>query len=1011
MNNNKSKKILSYLFGLLLSVLVLFLFCDTSSNAETFTLNGKQYDTANAVATYSAGGLQFKEITATDGNPIIYIGGNMTSSSMEYRKYTLERYYDCENIYLYFDCVVKGEFTGYSLAYVVPTVLGVGFGDNFDSTNVTDMSYFFEGFDSITSIDLSKVNTANVKDFFHFFSGCSSLQAVDLSGFDMSKVECTSLMFANCTNLTSITYWNTTMPNLKNAYGMFDYCSKLPSVDMSKFKLSPLESISDFIRGCKSITQIDFSQLEKANLKDISSVVYDCTELKTLNISNLSLPNNVYLNLYSNEKLYEISAYNLVIPEDSNINFPYVMIDSSGEKIKEIEEGTYNTVFKRKTFSFKVDGKEYDTKDAIEYYEAGESGEGYFLLKSESGTSIICIGGDEIDYHAEYIPSEWYEEANEVVICLDSKITSSNSISLSSDKIVGLVTGGDLDTSEYKGSLYGILNLPKVKFIDLEYFDTSNITDFSFTFSDCKSLERVNLKTLDTSNVKNMSYMFSNCSSLTEVDISNIDTKNVTDMSYMFFGCSSLTKVDFSNIDTKNVTDMSCMFFGCSSLTKVDFSNIDTKNVKDMSDMFFGCSSLMEVDISDLDTENVTDMSWMFCDCSSLTKIDLSNFNTKKVTNMSYMFEGCMNLTKLDLKNFNTSNVTNMQSMFYNCSNISSLDLHYFNTSKLENMSDMFRLCINLKTLDASFNTAKVKNFDNIFYGCMRLADLNISNWTAGKDIYIIHTYKLNKITMKNVVLKKQIHLVINMKDEKTGEGYFESVPAGKYNCVLVAGTGKRYIQEGEQVVSGNNVFIAKKSSDGTMGLWYLKSKKSGLTSITIPATVKASDKRTYKVTGIFANAFKGNKTLKTINIGKNVTQIDKNAFLNCVALQTVKGATAVTSIGEASFNGCKKLKTLPSFGKLKTIGNKAFYNCEAITKFTIAASVEKIGKSSFQNCKKLKTLTIKTTKLTDKNVGASAFKSISSTATIKVPKSCLKDYQKLLKKKGINGKKQKIKK
>ena len=50
-------------------------------------------------------------------------------------------------------------------------------------------------------------------------------------------------------------------------------------------------------------------------------------------------------------------------------------------------------------------------------------------------------------------------------------------------------------------------------------------------------------------------------------------------------------------------------------------------------------------------------------------------------------------------------------------------------------------------------------------------------------------------------------------------------------------------------------------------------------------------------------------------------------------------------------------------------------------------------------NCKKLKKITVKGTKL--KSVGAKAFKGIHKKATIKVPKSKLKAYKKLMKQKG----------
>ena len=62
----------------------------------------------------------------------------------------------------------------------------------------------------------------------------------------------------------------------------------------------------------------------------------------------------------------------------------------------------------------------------------------------------------------------------------------------------------------------------------------------------------------------------------------------------------------------------------------------------------------------------------------------------------------------------------------------------------------------------------------------------------------------------------------------------------------------------------------------------------------------------------------------------------------------------------------------------------------------------KKIGAKAFYKCSKLKTITVKTSKLTCKTVGANAFNGIYAKATIKVPKAKLKAYSTLLKKKGV---------
>ena len=58
--------------------------------------------------------------------------------------------------------------------------------------------------------------------------------------------------------------------------------------------------------------------------------------------------------------------------------------------------------------------------------------------------------------------------------------------------------------------------------------------------------------------------MFYECSSLKELNLNNFNTHNVTNMSYMFYGCSSLKDLNLNNLNINNVTWMKNMFYGCS---------------------------------------------------------------------------------------------------------------------------------------------------------------------------------------------------------------------------------------------------------------------------------------------------------------------------------------------------------------------------------------------------------------------------------------------------------------
>ena len=93
---------------------------------------------------------------------------------------------------------------------------------------------------------------------------------------------------------------------------------------------------------------------------------------------------------------------------------------------------------------------------------------------------------------------------------------------------------------------------------------------------------------------------------------------------------------------------------------------------------------------------------------------------------------------------------------------------------------------------------------------------------------------------------------------------------------------------------------------------------------------------------------------------------------------------------------------------KVTSIGNNAFKNNKKLKSVVIGKNITKIGKKAFFGCQNLKKITIKTTKLKAKTVGAKAFTKAGSKnygkLTVKVPKKSLKSYRKILKKKGLSG-------
>ena len=118
------------------------------------------------------------------------------------------------------------------------------------------------------------------------------------------------------------------------------------------------------------------------------------------------------------------------------------------------------------------------------------------------------------------------------------------------------------------------------------------------------------------------------------------------------------------------------------------------------------------------------------------------------------------------------------------------------------------------------------------------------------------------------------------------------------------------------------------------------------------------------------------------------------------------KGSAALTGVKSKAVKNKLKKVTVASTVKIggrsfrvTEIGSKAFAGCRKLTSVSVGKNVSKIGSGAFSGSKKLTKITISSTKL--KSVGKNAFKSISSKAKIKVPKSRKKAYKKLLKSKG----------
>ena len=173
----------------------------------------------------------------------------------------------------------------------LPALTNIDFGDNFNTSNVTNMKAMFNSCSSLTSIDLSSFNTSNVTDMQFMFYGCSSLTSLDLSSFNTSNVTNMGTMFCQCHSLTSLDLSSFNTANVTSMYEMFYDCSSLTSLNLSNFNTANVTDMSWMFSGCSSLNSLNLSNFNTANVTDMGWMFYYCSSLTSLDLSSFNTAN------------------------------------------------------------------------------------------------------------------------------------------------------------------------------------------------------------------------------------------------------------------------------------------------------------------------------------------------------------------------------------------------------------------------------------------------------------------------------------------------------------------------------------------------------------------------------------------------------------------------------------------------------------------------------------------------------------------------------------------------
>lgn len=298
--------------------------------------------------------------------------------------------------------------------------------------------------------------------------------------------------------------------------------------------------------------------------------------------------------------------------------------------------------------------------------------------------TITCLGL-ELEKEEAVAADDWYKDYEYYLMTTDDP-----------DK-------NYIDLTEYKGKAVKSIYVPaKVKIDGVTY--TTRLRSFGESIWASANKKLTTLKFQKGVEVAACDSMFSGLTKLKSVNVEVLNMSDITSLSSMFYGCSSLTKLNVSKWDTSNVTNMFNMFGACEKLSTLDVSNWNTSKVTIMTSVFDHCKSLSKINVSNWNVSKVTNTDFMFYKCEVLKSLDLHKWKTSKLTSMCEMFGRCYNLTSVNLKGWNTSKVTTMAGLFSNNYNLTSVDLSSFNMKNVTDTTNMFVRTASLKTIKTPKN-------------------------------------------------------------------------------------------------------------------------------------------------------------------------------------------------------------------------------------------------------------------------------------------------------------------
>ena len=608
----------------------------------------------------------------------------------------------------------------------------------------------------------------------------------------------------------------------------------------------------------------------------------------------------------------------------------------------------------------------------------------YYKLDKTSKTASVTNGGDPDPYYftGDVIIPETISYNSETYV-----VTSIGDKAFYHCFLLNSVTFPSSVTSIGSDAFWSCYNLKKVNFLgtvdewvkiefknhysspapDEFYINDELLIDVKITSADvikayafdfCESIKSVQIGESVTSIGDEA---FSYCRGLSNVTISNSVTSIGSDA---FYNCSGLTSLTIGN----SVTSIgSSAFEGCSGLTSVTIGNSVTSIG---GSAFSGCSGLTSVvwNIKNYSGFSDYDDSPFYNIRSKITSFTLGN-EVERIPN--YLCYGMSSLEEITIPNSVTSIGS---SAFYKCSNLkkvrnfSELNIVKGNTThgyvayyadvvgnKIEgdfvyDNNDVITEYIGDVNITSIEIPLKAKGIDKtVFTECTKLTSVvwnakNCADFSgySSSPFYNIRS-KITSFTFGNEVECIPAYLFYEMNSLKE-----ITIP----NSVTSIG------EDAFSYCSG----LTKVNYLGSVEKWV----EFDFTSSTSNPTYYAQDLyingelltevKIYSADSIKFSAFYNCKSIKSVEIGSNITSIGSSAFYGCNGMTSIvwnaKNCTDFSGYSSSPFYGVRSQITSFTYGnEVEHIPAYLCYEMSSLKEITIPTSVTFIGKYAFYGC------------------------------------------------------------